>query len=283
MNSCGYSFSKIYEYQVEKNKHTKLRAELTSLERAFPHMKDSVRFSSMVKKGRRTQSAAAPTDDRVSDTIECDLYLQRGSSNEDIPDEDNPDEETTSVECKELLKDSSTVVTLINPRDGESDVGLQRGDMVWIEVAEKPQNLREKLLQLERAVRYFKGEEQDITGGRGAVMVCLNGELGLFDKCLKHLVKLYKRGSLDKWEIFQSKVPLFLVYTPYRNVYKSIVDLEEKIDTRMDKMDKMETKMDNMETKLEDLLAYMRQSEMSAGPFSFLRNGFCGRANHNHG
>ena len=286
MNSCGYSFSKIYEYQVEKNKHTKLRAELTSLERAFPHMKDSVRFSSMVKKGRRTQSAAAPTDDRVSDTIECDLYLQRGSSNEDIPDEDNPDEETTSVECKELLKDSSTVVTLINPRDGESDVGLQRGDMVWIEVAEKPQNLREKLLQLERAVRHFRGQEYDITGGRGAVMICLNGEQGLFEKCLNHLRDLYNTGRLNTWAIFASRVPLFLVYTPYRNVHKSIVDLEKKLDKRMDKMErKMEQQMQTMQQQMQEVFNAVRlqQSETSAGPFSFLRNRFRRRANPNHG
>ena len=61
--------------------------------------------------------------------------------------------------CSELLKDSPTVVTLISPRyEGEVDVPIKQEHTIWIEVAETPECLRHKLLQLERAVRFFQGK-----------------------------------------------------------------------------------------------------------------------------
>ena len=60
----------------------------------------------------------------------CDLYLKLIESTNDI---------TASLHCRDLMKDSATKVTLINPRyNDESDVQLEEDDMVWIEVAESP-------------------------------------------------------------------------------------------------------------------------------------------------
>ena len=117
-------------------------------------------------------------------------------------------------------------------------------------------------------------------------MVCLNGEKDLFGSCLKHLQDLYNDGQLEKWLVFKLRIPLFLVYTPYRNVHKSIVDLEKKLDKRMDKMErKMEQQMQTMQQQMQEVFNAVRlqQSETSAGPFSFLRNRFRRRANPNHG
>ena len=182
--------------------------------------------------------------------MECDLYLRI---------KENPDGETASLSCKELLKDSSTQVILINPENDESDVVLGKGEMIWIEVTEAPQSLRAKLLQLERAVRYFNGTSSSIVG-RGAVMVCLNGEKTVFDDCLKHLEGLYRDGKLQDWLIF-AKVPLFVTYTPFRNVYKSIGDVadrleafETKVDTRLDAFEtKVETEVTEIKTTLKAL------------------------------
>ena len=81
------------------------------------------------------EQAEEPEKTLKYDVMECDLYLRV---------KENPDGETASLHCKELLKDSATEVTLINPRYNESDVELQENDMVWIEVAEMPQSLRVK-------------------------------------------------------------------------------------------------------------------------------------------
>ena len=187
------------------------------------------------------------------DTIECDLYLKLIESTNDI---------TASLHCRDLMKDSATKVTLINPRyNDESDVVLGQDEMIWIEVAETPKSLRAKLLQLERAVRYFEYDENSIIG-RGAVMVCLNGEKSLFDRCLKHLKGLYRDGKLEDWRIFAKKVPLFVTYTPYRNVYKSIADVtdrlnafETKVDTRLDAFEtKLEARLEAVETEIKTTL-----------------------------
>ena len=71
------------------------------------------------------------------DVIECDLYLRI---------KENSDGETASLHCKELLKDSATEVTLINPRYNESDVELQRGGYgVDISGRDAPESPRETL------------------------------------------------------------------------------------------------------------------------------------------
>ena len=100
------------------------------LETTFPSIESKVNFDSIAKheeKGKK-QPASPKNDAPMLDTIECDLYLIESTN--DI---------TASLHCRDLMKDSATEVTLINPRyNDESDMQLEEDDMVWIEVAESP-------------------------------------------------------------------------------------------------------------------------------------------------
>jgi hypothetical protein len=95
------------------------------------------------------------------------------------------------LSCKMILQDVSEIDVLINSQDGigvteEEDVKLKEDDMLWVEIAETPQRVRNKLYQLERAYRHFKSIGRDDCLPKVAV-ICLNGEQGLFRTANKHL------------------------------------------------------------------------------------------------
>ena len=86
-------------------------------------------------------------------------------------------------------------------------------------------------------------------------MICLTGEKGLFDERLAHLKKLYSDGKLNDWQIIAAEVPLFITYTPYRNVYKSIADMAHDLGDVKDKIAAVETQIAAVNTKFETLIA----------------------------
>ena len=251
MHSCEYSGSKMSQYQVETNKHNELRRQLAILETTFPSIESKVNFDSIAKheeKGKK-QPASPKNDAPMLDTIECDLYLKLFDS--------------ASLHCRDLIKDSATDMMLINPRyNDESDVQLEEDDMVWIEVAETPQSLRVKLLQLERAVRHFDDTPDSIIG-RGAVMICLKGEKHLFDECMSHLKKLYNDGKLKDWRIISAKVPLLVTHIPYRNVYKLIADMERDLDHIRNNLSGVKKEVAPIATKLETKLKAKIDAEVA--------------------
>jgi len=62
------------------------------------------------------------------------------------------------------------------PREQEQDVMLKSGDMLWMEIAETPQSLRNKLPQLDCAFRFFPSEKNKGEFLPCVAVVCLGGE-----------------------------------------------------------------------------------------------------------
>ena len=83
------------------------------------------------------------------------------------------------VDSNEVL----SCMVLLNWEDGirgnEEDVELKEGYMLWMEISETPQQLRNKLVQLERVFLHFKHIDRENYLPQVAV-ICLNGEKGLF-------------------------------------------------------------------------------------------------------
>jgi len=167
--------------------------------------------------------------------------------------------------------------------DIEDSLEVEAGDWVWVEIAETPQSLKSKMMQLERAYRcysnfdkYFgkKNEHEFSVDVPKYFIICLNGEPNLFDMAADHVRKLYEKKKLDKWSFLDSGIQCVLTYTPYRNVYgvlktmndeiatikDEIATIKDDIATTKDEManmnDKMATKddMKNMDKKLDTLL-----------------------------
>jgi hypothetical protein len=63
-------------------------------------------------------------------------------------------------------------------------------------------------------------------------VICLNGERANYVTAVTHIQKLYKEGKLTNWRIFDSKnkVPVFVTFMPYRNLYSTLQTIKLDID-----------------------------------------------------
>ena len=148
---------------------------------------------------------------------------------------------------------SNTEMILLNeykfpamPSD-KPTIPLKKGDAFWTEISEEPELMLAKLWQLQLAFCALceeKGEAHP-----KAAIVCLNGEKGTFDIAVDHIKAVLsaaveegaagtegdadarkKKATLkEAWTIFAC-VPVFAVYTPFRNVYTCLRDLDRKVE-----------------------------------------------------
>eukprot|EP00439_Symbiodinium_sp_Y106_P084682 s519_g26.t1 len=108
--------------------------------------------------------------------------------------------------------------------------------------------VRNKLWQLEGAMRFGPQEIQQ----PGCCVVCINGEGAEFEVAAK-LAAAGLRTLSDRAKL--NSVPVFAIWTPYRNVYASILDLCNSVDELNAKIDQtkteLEAKIDQTKTELE--------------------------------
>ena len=164
---------------------------------------------------------------------EVDLYLRIESSSH-------------GTTLGSILRDVCDEVVYFNPSsalskpDGQKameQVLLTSGDEVWMEIAETPKSLRGKLWQLERAFRHFKQEGNNRPPNVKAFIVCLNGEREKFTIATSKVRDLNTdKAFLKNWEIFSHNIPVFAIFTPYRNVYGALHEVNAKIDKLIDKV-----------------------------------------------
>eukprot|EP00978_Attheya_sp_CCMP212_P037714 scaffold180528_cov53-Attheya_sp.AAC.2 len=102
-------------------------------------------------------------------------------------------------------------------------------------IAQTPNSLRNKLEQLERAFRYYEknkaGEEGKKLGPPSAAVICLNGERADYKRVVQHIQELFCENKLQKWDILKSNVPVFVTFTPYRNIYGSLKTINTELKT----------------------------------------------------
>lgn len=154
-------------------------------------------------------------------SFECDLYLHFTKVNGG-----------GKVSLKSILSEVSDEFRLLNSdnrkdTDGH-DVDLGENHFLWMEIAETPNSLRNKLKQLERAFLYYKknkdSEEGKKLGPPSAAVICLNGDKATYETAVTHIQKLYDDGKLTRWEILkpENNVRVFVTFTPFRNVYGTL-------------------------------------------------------------
>ena len=116
--------------------------------------------------------------------------------------------------------------------------------VVLAEIAQTPASLRNKLWQLERAMRFGPQEIQQ----PGCCLVCINGEGAEFELAANLAATgLQQLGGGAKL----NSVPVFAIWTPYRNVYASILDLRNNIDELKNDTAKIDAKIDETNAKID--------------------------------
>ena len=98
-----------------------------------------------------------------------------------------------------LLKDVAEVVVPINKGE-DRVVDLNNRDWIWIEIAETPDSLKDKMNQLERAYRHFETKKPSFIPK--CLVICLNGEKAKFMTAANHIKGLFNKGELGDWKIF---------------------------------------------------------------------------------
>ena len=185
-------------------------------------------------KGKKAKTRDPPTTTGKAE-IECDLYLQ-------VTDIDS-----AKLSVQSLLKDVAEVVVPIN-EGGDGVVDLNNGDWVWMEIAETPESLKDKMKQLERAYRHFETRKSSLIPK--CFVICLNGEKAKFKTAANHIKGLFKSGKLDDWKILSEGIPCLVTYTPYRNVYGALYDLKKDIDSKFRDID---SKFRDIDSKFRDI------------------------------
>lgn len=138
---------------------------------------------------------------------ECDLYLRAAEK---------------PVELSAVFRGCADAVVKLNDV-GANFESVSLG-LVLCEVAETPRSLRKKLWQLERAVRF--GPEA--LRSPAALVVCLNGDPQDFNVATGHVRSLLTAPAPTSpiAKLAVSRLPVFCVWTQYRNVYAEIKELK---------------------------------------------------------
>ena len=145
------------------------------------------------------------------------------------------------------------------------DIVVKKGQYVYFEITETPQKVFEKLYQLilngEVLKREWIGEEAEIA----AMGIFVNGNRKNFEKATWCLREFLTRASDRNLTIFGTeKIPIFLCYTPYRNVFSSIAeinngmtqfkdDMKTKFDAVDKKFDQINQKFDAVDKKFDQI------------------------------
>jgi len=191
---------------------------------------------------------------------ECDLLFRVDSTSE----------ESFSLQ-DDLFKDVCDFSTLLNPGVVSSapdpldrSLDIYPGDLIIGEIAETPASLKEKLWQVERSFRLLK-LEGEVVGTPRVGIVCLNGERNIAERVSEYVRTQFVENQLKSWSILH-EIPVYVIWTPYRNVFGSIKDLNERMDGMNDRMDgmqkEMNDRMDGMQKEMNDRMDGM-QKEMN--------------------
>ncbi|EKX39926.1 hypothetical protein GUITHDRAFT_113919 [Guillardia theta CCMP2712] len=149
------------------------------------------------------------------------------------------------------LNDSESIVCLSN-EDGLattsaaeclSDIRLERGECFHFEITESPSCILEKMYQLDRAYA-LRNRIHKTNVVIKAMGVFVNGNKEIFKR---NSVNILARWREDKevMLIGKSGVPIFLIYTPCRNVFTSL--------------DQVQTSLSHLEGKVEERLGKVEE------------------------
>ena len=225
---AGVEFSQLSKFYVpDEATNQNIAARATFLQNKFPALpghkwSDHTRDA---KKGKSDEKHKLENQE-----YECDLVLK-------------VTEGCTSV-GRLFSGCAEEVVALSGNPVNFDELTLEKDSVLVAEVAETPQSLRGKLVQIDRTVKFAKVE-----GSVRACVVCLNGERGTFDKIAAHAKEILtqKNAELN----VANGLPLFAIWTPYRNVYAELSTINKRMDSVNNRMDSFQAELSTMNKRMD--------------------------------
>jgi hypothetical protein len=101
-----------------------------------------------------------------------------------------------------------------------------------------------------------ESEEGKKLGPPKAAVICLNGDKAGCIKVVDHIQNLYRRRKLTEWKFLSedSMVPVFVVFTPYRNIYSALSILNSEINEPISNMQlDMKSIMSEMKSDISEI------------------------------
>lgn len=163
--------------------------------------------------------------------IEVDLYL-----------------EGLGMQLQDVFKDAQDTVVPLNesvPAKWEDVATSDKKPLLMAEIGDTPETMRAKLWQLQRAMLFCNRK----TFKRpAAAVVCMNGGKSKFDAAATACL-----GGFKKWESDKNceakgliTIPVFAIWTPYRNVYREMSNLKDEMSSLKDEMSNLRGEMSNL-------------------------------------
>jgi len=172
----------------------------------------------------------------------------------------------------EILKACSEKDDLfpIGDHTHHQDLQILQGQVLAIEITEAPDQISQKVYQLERLLNlkpYTFRADTEFAG----VIVMVNGDRETVVKVAEQLNNIWKKvqwginGTMLK--MFTERIPFYLCFTPYRNIYSSMRVISERMDSQFgevnDKMDRqfgeVNDRIQGIENRMQGIENTMKQ------------------------
>lgn len=202
------------------------------------------------------KSNKGTNEDGATGAVECDLFLR----------------------CKEptlladVFKDCADQIVSLSPQPLVWNEVTTTEDrrVLLCEIAETPENLREKLWQLERALSC--GPED--LRSPAALVVCLNGDKVKFDAATCAMKKYFDEEEKDELPAI-ARFPLFAIWTPYRNTYAEVKQLHLEVKQLHLEVQELHLEVQELQEGQKQLhLGQERQEKQLAGQMELLQDIF---------
>ena len=170
------------------------------------------------------------------DTFECDLYMRCPSA--------------SPLSVSHVFRDCVDRLRAITKHANRSHWDQQTFGVLLAEVAQTPQSMRAKLWQLERALQLGPPELKSPT----CCIVCINGDAALFEDTV-HAA----RKSLSQAITCLSAVPVYAIWTEYRNTYAEIRAVKDERKELSAKSVRSEAAIKELSGKSDQLMEMMER------------------------
>jgi len=131
---------------------------------------------------------------------------------------------------------------------------IRKGEYMCFEITEKPGKVFEKLFQVNRLYNVLKDDMIGADTKIAAMGLLMNGkreEFEIVSLCMREFFSLASDAKYDLAPMVEpARIPFFLMYTPYRNIFGVMQDLKNTVDSKFEKMD---GKFEKMDGKLDEL------------------------------
>mmetsp|Transcript_23216 Transcript_23216/g.75522 ORF Transcript_23216/g.75522 Transcript_23216/m.75522 type:complete len:336 (+) Transcript_23216:82-1089(+) len=141
---------------------------------------------------------------------------------------------------KDIVDDPGRNVRSVTPGGSApfTSVLVRTNHYICFEITEAPEKLFEKIYQLSRVSHVLKSDVIGKEAQIAATGIFVNGDQAVFDfsceKVQEFLVKAAEDDKLGK--LFNWEVPIFLIHTPYRNLFTAIEEVNQNLNESIEAM-----------------------------------------------